>query len=622
MSMVITLKTELFRGDYDQARSQYSLLWFMEAMCRVNQSHIRQMRNLKERGKITKDYPLIYRSGIHYERERGTEEWLDIPTILKGGSYPGEFPGAWDDCLPLSTLVLKDDMNFVPIGQLAPGDRIMGNGEWTTVLEYMEKGRLPVLAFELDNGSIFRCTAEHRLFKADGTVIKAGEVRPGEQLLTPTQPFPTKPEPIVDSSLSPKDFAWLLGVYIADGWHNLPRHPRFAISGRDGKPKEEQKRRVETMMKAAGIGTYWNDRYIGVNDRRLATIMATCGGHAPDKHVPVQYLSHAQIRELLEGLAADATTSSGPLTYGTTSVKLALQLRLLYRMLGQSTHIRRWDDHGGLGKHPIYRIGVRKTVEEASHPRHAKLSARVLAVREDGEEECCDIETDTKKFWLPESDLVVHNCEGVSCWRVAELREFPFHYVVRSPRDGKPLVLDPYSRPPAGARRINSGIKAKPFAKFRQRDDGSYAYHALVLLPDGRLEDPSLTLGMGWEKDFYNQGLAEKYKNGQLPVQIRYAESPDTVVVDPESPTGFSSAIGRARMRTGLAGDCSGPSCSNMTPEEMGFRSGRLGRLGRIGNPEANWAQRFGHIATAISVPPISAQYPVLALPPRSRDKL
>jgi hypothetical protein len=257
MSMTIVLKTQLFRGDWDQARSQYALLWFMEAMCRVNQSHIRQFKHLAAQGKA-KPYPRLYKSGIHYERERGTEEWLDIPNILAGGSYPGEFTGPWDDC------------------------------------------------------------------------------------------------------------------------------------------------------------------------------------------------------------------------------------------------------------------------------------------------------------------------EGLACWRVAELRELDWHWAVprRDDKTGKMWVdhIDNGFPPPPGAKRVAGGIKAKPFAKFKQRDDGSYAYHALLLLPDGRLEDPSLTMGMTWEKEFHDRDIAKKYQTGELPIQIRYADIPDVVVVDPESPTGYSSNIEKAKKVTGI---CTDGSCTNAQPEEI-----------------------------------------------------
>lgn len=296
MAMTITLKTMLFRDDWDHARSQYSILWFMEAMCRVNQSHIRQMNHLAKKGKA-KPYPRVYKSGVHYERERGTEEWLDIPTILAGGSYPGEYPGPWDDC------------------------------------------------------------------------------------------------------------------------------------------------------------------------------------------------------------------------------------------------------------------------------------------------------------------------EGLACWRVAELRELPWHWeVMRRLKDGR-LVRDQIDSgfpPPKGARKRPGGIKAKPFAKFKQRDDGSFAYHALVLLPDGRLEDPSLTMGMTWEKEFHDRNIARKYATGKLPVQIRYASTPDTVVIDPESPTGFSSKIAAAKAKTGICKDGSCPAPAP-APTTSGFRSGRLGRLGRTSRVNANWAQRMRHKANLISYPSLSS---------------
>lgn len=329
MSMTIVLKTQLFRGDWDHARSQYALLWFMEAMCRVNQSHIRQAKNLADRGK-GKPYPRVYKSGVHYERERGTEEWLDIPNILAGGSYPGEFPGPWDDC------------------------------------------------------------------------------------------------------------------------------------------------------------------------------------------------------------------------------------------------------------------------------------------------------------------------EGLACWRVAELRELDWHWVAprRDPKTGKVFMdhIDCAFPPPPGAQKVRGGIKAKPFAKFKQRADGSFAYHALTLLPDGRLEDPSLTMGMTWEREFYERGLAKKYQTGELPVQIRYADLPDVVVVDPESPTGFSSNIDRAKRNAGLDGPVINNVgiVTNAEPSEIaawgynrrdmrhgvGFRSGRLGRLGRVGQPESNWSNRFQHINNSIAVPQFdssSQSNPALAQMLRNR---
>lgn len=124
------------------------------------------------------------------------------------------------------------------------------------------------------------------------------------------------------------------------------------------------------------------------------------------------------------------------------------------------------------------------------------------------------------------------DCEDLACWRTAELRERP----------------DSCGGP----------IKAKPFAKWRRRADGSYAYHALVLLPDGKLEDPSLTLGMTWEADFLRLNLAERFRLRLTKPIVRFATTPDVVVVDPEKPSGFSANIAEAKRLTGMAGEDAG----------------------------------------------------------------
>jgi hypothetical protein len=108
----IVMKIALFRGDFDQARSQYGLLWLMEALVRINQSHIRQFRGLAKQGKVPAPYPMLYRSGAHYEPEAGTEEWLDIPNGLNTSG--GTFPGPWMDCEDLAcwrTAELREDLH-------------------------------------------------------------------------------------------------------------------------------------------------------------------------------------------------------------------------------------------------------------------------------------------------------------------------------------------------------------------------------------------------------------------------------------------------------------------------------------------------------------------------------
>jgi hypothetical protein len=66
----------------DRVRSEQSMLLLMEAMCAINQLHLKQKR-----------YPKLYESGVAYRREDGTENWLDIPHVIKAG---------WGDCEDLA----------------------------------------------------------------------------------------------------------------------------------------------------------------------------------------------------------------------------------------------------------------------------------------------------------------------------------------------------------------------------------------------------------------------------------------------------------------------------------------------------------------------------------------
>lgn len=77
----IVVVADLFarKGDEsDRVRSEQSLLLLMEAMCAINLLHLRQ-----------RPYPKLYESGVVYRREDGTENWLDIPNVIKAG---------WGDC--------------------------------------------------------------------------------------------------------------------------------------------------------------------------------------------------------------------------------------------------------------------------------------------------------------------------------------------------------------------------------------------------------------------------------------------------------------------------------------------------------------------------------------------
>ena len=236
------------------------------------------------------------------------------------------------------------------------------------------------------------------------------------------------------------------------------------------------------------------------------------------------------------------------------------QLRLLWAMEGlcriNGTHIRQFDEFKKRGMventyPPVYRAGLHYETEKGTEiwPDIPSLYAGTM-----GE----------GVYPGPWGD-----CEDFSCVRVAEYRELPWHYE-KSLRtnDGKLRLVQADPRFPQGDwesaiaaelpsaattvkdptdpanwpgwKKVAGGIAAKPFAKWRRGPHGNYHYHALVLMPDGRLEDPSLVLGMGSERQFHENGMAEKMKDPSFPVRLQYAKPPEVMVVDPEKPSGFS----------------------------------------------------------------------------------
>jgi len=397
----------------------------LEAMIAVNLWHIRRALRRAEKG-LGAPIPPLYLSGVYYkEDEPGHEDWRDVYTVLERGC---------GDCLPLSTLVLRDDYQTVAFAHLRPGDRILGDGAWTTVQEAVVTGEKEILALGLSNGCTLRCSSEHRVFRdVDGRVeeIRASEVRIGDDL-------------VQGSSV-----------------------PRVAQD-------------------------------IAINDRLIADFFAKCGHTAPEKHLAsLRFASDESVRVVIEGLAADAGraetgNSESSLVYSTTSRQLALQLRILHRMLGISVSIRRVDDHGGLGENPIYRVIPRVKTREGYAERRDKKFARVRSIAAAGVELCGDITTDSGRFWLPESDVLVHNCDNLVAWRTSELiaAGAPAEPVVKYqmiPRDVviKLGILPAHMVPAEGVLMVHCAVRTARPTKFSQWTE------------DGWIEDPSKLLGMG-----------------------------------------------------------------------------------------------------------------------------
>jgi hypothetical protein len=94
------------------------------------------------------------------------------------------------------------------------------------------------------------------------------------------------------------------------------------------------------------------------------------------------------------------------------------------------------------------------------------------------------------------------DCEDLACWRVAELQL--------------------------------RGVEARAVWSSRMTPQGEL-YHIRVMHPDGRIEDPSALLGMGWEQQY-----AKKY-------------GPTHGVTDPREPWKPTGRISQAEMHNAIA---------------------------------------------------------------------
>ena len=348
---------------------------------------------------------------------------------------------ATGDCFVKGTLVLTDTHKLVPIESLRIGDKIWGHTKWSTVTNTWEKGTLKTWKVKLNNGSEMRLTPNHKVWvwrcknghsnaqlkgncscRLDNRMLERIHVRELKKYDVLSQP---ERIPFGQGELD-ADRALVEGLFISDGFSSHLND--FAISGKDGHPKEEQKRLVERICTRLGIETKWHKRYITVKNKEWAQRMRTMGSHAPQKHALSIDLTEGPALALLRGIMADsgANTHGTGRTFTTTSRELFLQTRVLLKMAGLTASERYITEHGGLGENPIWRLGVRGKSDQ----KESKLLRVKEVVRDGIERPCFDIETDDHFVWLPEADWTTSQCDDFVSLLGALLRSIG--YKVRS----------------------------------------------------------------------------------------------------------------------------------------------------------------------------------------------
>jgi len=312
----------------------------------------------------------------------------------------------FDDCLIWNTKLLTEDMELVNIENIEIGQKIVGaGGDFHTITNKWNKGTLPTLKITLNNGSVVYATRDHKFLLENGSEIRSNDLKVGD-CLKQIEDINTDVNALTEAIAL--DYWYLKGLFIADGWTDK-EHNSFFISGKDGFPKEAQKKWVEEYCIKHNIKYTWQERYISVFDIKLLDNFKKCGRHAIEKHVDIMPKNKQNVEALLQGLMADANVrtigSFQEICFGTISEQLKNQIRVLYRMLGKSVKTSLVQPcKTQFGNNPIWRIYVRKR----------PIELKVIGIEEGSDEQVYDIEVTDHEIYLPETDCVVHNCDGIN----------------------------------------------------------------------------------------------------------------------------------------------------------------------------------------------------------------
>lgn len=305
------------------------------------------------------------------------------------------------DCLSWDTKLLKPDMSTIIIEDINIGDYIIGkDGKSVKVLNKIDKGIIPCKNVLLRNGTCITATDDHKFILSTNQEILCKDLKLGMVLKEPNNI-----EYNLDEEIN-KDYWYLKGLYVADGWIDNC-HKDVFISGKDGFKKEKQKEWVKQYCIKNSISYRWDLKSICIHSRELYKDFKLCGRHAINKHVDLIPSKKENIEALLEGLKADAhICSHGSICYGTISEQLKEQIVLLYRLLGISCYVNLVKPtKTQFGYNDIYRI----------YPRIKKnIPLKITGIIEYGDEPVYDITVEDKEIYLPGNDCMIHNCDDMN----------------------------------------------------------------------------------------------------------------------------------------------------------------------------------------------------------------
>jgi len=379
-------------------------------------------------------------------------------------------------CVPPDTLILGDNKQ---ISEYAVGDRVTGTTGLVDVVQTFERqydGRLvkitgrgmlplfatpehPILTVERRVSSGKGTYLSTKTWKNAGDQASAPPVKRDGKFLFPTgshdclliprsggfvdshaiplSEFTTRKgmnivrgrgmNPPTEFPLTP-DTAWLLGIYVAEGWNTLNHDVYFSLNHNEA----DLISRIFGICESLGYSPQVKKRETATVVRFSSAMMARalrewCGSGAENKRIPDFVLYHKDLELLkaflkgyLEGDGCKITDERGPefLRSDTTSKMLALQLQRAYARLGEFARINK-KASGGLQRflgrtvmtHDSYTVSTlaskRKVSDFQVTPDFIVVPIRrIEEVEYSGKVH--NIETGDNTYLV--SNAVVHNC--------------------------------------------------------------------------------------------------------------------------------------------------------------------------------------------------------------------
>jgi transglutaminase-like putative cysteine protease len=342
------------------------------------------------------------------------------------------------DCFPEGTLVLRGDGQLVPIEQIEMGDRVHDGQRFVEVLKTWERGPKTIHRITMNNQTVLRLSDRHkvlvvpRIDRKTGRRRLVGTTNYGPGLYAEAQAVRVQNLKVGMDLLQPREFgggnveldvddAFLVAMYLAEGYTSKVKG-RVGLSGVAG--RKGARERAEEILTRRGVHFDSREREIRFAKSKIPIYNELeLGRIAIEKHLPHLDWGPQTVRELvavLDQTDGGRCSNGKNITYSTISYTLALQYRVLQRMLGRSTSLVGLADHGGAGHNPIYRVTAR--MDDGVRP-WAKIRAIEI---EDTPVSSYDIMTTSGRVYLPESDVVVNQCDDQTILLAALLKSIGF----------------------------------------------------------------------------------------------------------------------------------------------------------------------------------------------------